>query len=110
MSLRNKVIEEVRLLSSSALQTKYIESSLELNLVAELFNGFCEDLYHPKDTVFLSSFNVDELKSLAHLYGVVSEASSFGNGLGFKELVVTSQWRRVMKVAQMVLGQLELRT
>ncbi|MGD1503020.1 hypothetical protein ACP6H7_02650 [Vibrio harveyi] len=110
MCIRNEIIEEIRLLSSLALQTEYVESCAKFNAVAELFNGFCEDLYHLKDAVFLSSFNVDELKSLAHLYGVVSEASLFGSDLEFKDLVVTNQWRRVMKVAQMVLGQLEVRT
>ncbi|MCC2525706.1 hypothetical protein [Vibrio coralliilyticus] len=110
MCIRNEIIEEIRLLSSLALQTEYVESCAKFNAVAELFNGFCEDLYHPKDAEFLSAFNVDELKSLAHLYGVVSEASLFANNLEFKDLVLTNQWQRVMKVAQIVLGQLEVNT
>ena len=76
MSIRTEIISEINLLAHPSMQLDYEKDVPSANVVAELFSSFCDDLYHPKNAEMLSEFSEDELKDLAHLYGVLIEASN----------------------------------
>ena len=71
MSIRKAIIAEIELLSMPSKQLEYENNVPFANVPAELICGFCDDLYHPKSEQMLSRFNADELKELAHLFGVL---------------------------------------
>ena len=98
MAIRQAIIEEIELLSSPSMQLKYEENVPFANIPAELVSGFT-DLYHPKDAEFLAAFTSDELRNIAHLYGLVCEAS---RDLPAKtmELQKVPEWRRVIALAK----------
>ena len=107
MNIREAVIEEVNLLAQPSKQLEY-ERSLTIagHAPSELICGFCDDLYHPKDAAFLAAFNSDELKDLAHLYGVIREAASTSFAT-VGEMLKDPKWRRVVAVAQGIASRLE---
>ena len=71
---RKAIIAEIELLSSPSKQREYEKNVPVANVSAELICGYCDDLYHPKSKQMLSLFNTEELKGLAHLYGLLCEA------------------------------------
>lgn len=66
-----------------------------------MFCGFCDDLFHPKSTEWALQFTEDELKGLAHLYGVLTEAAS-SDAVSLSELLKDPKWHRVIAVAKEV--------
>lgn len=101
MAIRQAVIDQVRLLSLASEQLAYEKSVPHANVVSELFCGFCDDLFHPKSAEWVSQFTEDELKGLAHLYGVLSEAAS-SDAVSVSEILKDPRWRRVIAVAKEV--------
>jgi hypothetical protein len=99
MSLRQSIIDEIDLLAHPSKQLQYEKDVPSADVYAELLCGFCDDLYHPKSEEMLSQFTEDELKGLAHLYGLLREA------VGLKthsviELVKHPKWRAMVAVAK----------
>jgi hypothetical protein len=66
---------------------------------SELIDGFCSDLYNPKNEELISSFSKDELKELAHLYGIMVEASQ-ENSQSVASMLKSPTWRRVIELAK----------
>ena len=99
MRIREAIIEEIELLSLPSKQLEYEKKVPTANVPAELICGFCDDLYHPKSHEFLSQFTEDELKGLAHLYGVLSEAASI-EASSVSDLLKHDKWRTVVAVAK----------
>jgi len=59
----------------------------------------CDDLYHPKSAGFIAEFSESELKDLAHLYGLLVEASAI-EASSVAELLKKEGWRSVVKTAK----------
>jgi len=106
MNIRDRIIEEVQLLASPAAQLAY-EKSLTVagHAPTELVCGFCDDLYQPKSRQFNDAFSSDELRDLAHLYGLIVEASH-GNHPSVSVMLKDSRWRRVVTAAKDVSSRL----
>ncbi|MGM0564284.1 MAG: hypothetical protein ACQES2_08135 [Pseudomonadota bacterium] len=99
MSIREAIIEEIDLLAHPAKQLEYEKNVPIANVPAELICGFCDDLYHPKSEQMLSEFTEDELKELAHLYGVLCEAARL-DVVSVLDLIKLPKWRAVVAVAK----------
>ena len=99
MSIRIAIIEEIELLSLPSKQLEYEKNVSIANVPAELICGFCDDLYHPKSNELLSQFTEEELKGLAHLYGVLVEASKIEVS-SVNELLKHQKWQAVVAVAK----------
>ncbi|TQV76099.1 hypothetical protein [Denitrobaculum tricleocarpae] len=102
-ALRVAVIEEIRVLASASLQSKYEIDVPIADVPAELICGFCDDLYHPKSKTFLDAFTEDEIKQLAVLYGLlylVSETVNRSHPLKIADLQKLPEWRAVMSYAK----------
>jgi len=100
VSSRASVSETVQLLANSSDQLEYERSLTNAgHAPSELISMFCDDLYHPKDERFLSAFSDEELRSLAHLYGLLCEAA-LNPQPSVSALLKTPSWRRVLTVAQ----------
>ena len=99
MSVRAAIIKEIELLSLPSKQLEYEKNVPIANVPAELICGFCDDLYHPKCEQMLSAFTSEELKGLAHLYGVLCEAASI-EAATVSELLKHDKWRAVVAVAK----------
>ncbi len=87
------------MLSLPSMQLKYEKDVPIANIHTELVCIFCDDLYHPKSEQILSEFNEEELKGLAHLYGVLCEASNLEIS-SVTELLKNEKWRVVISVAK----------
>ena len=99
MSIRDTVIAEIQLLASASEQLRYEREVPQANVPAELICQFCDDLFRPKSAAFTAAFTSDELKDLAHLYGLMVEASK-AQVTSVTELLKRPEWRRVMTVAK----------
>jgi hypothetical protein len=104
--VRTSVIEAVELLSSPASQLAY-EASLNRagHAPTELVSNFCDDLYDPRDLVTCGEFSGDELRDLAHLYGLLVEANTDRHAT-VAAMLKDARWRRVIAVACNLLGRL----
>jgi hypothetical protein len=107
MNIRQSVLWEVELLSQPSMQLDY-ERSLTLagHAPSELVSVFCDDLYHPKAPAFIDAFTEDELKDLAHLYGLVVEASTSDYST-VGQMLKDVKWRRVVAVAKELVPRLK---
>jgi hypothetical protein len=106
--LRRLVIEEIEMLALPSKQLAY-ESSLRDHVghaPTELINVFCNDLFNPKSPVFVDAFSWGELKELAHLYGLIREAS-YGRPSTVTEMLKDPDWRRVVAFAKDLLMRLK---
>ena len=99
MSMRTAITKEIDLLSLPSKQLEYEKNVPIANVPAELICGFCDDLYHPKSEKMLSAFSSEELKGLAHLYGVLCEAASI-DAASVSDLLKHEKWRTVVAVAK----------
>ena len=99
MSLRKSTIEMIELLSLPSEQLEYERNVPIADVPAELICGFCDDLYHPKSESFLAEFSENELKALAHLYGLLSEAAKV-TVPSVTELQKRPEWRSVVSLAK----------
>jgi hypothetical protein len=99
MSIRDNVVAEIQLLSLPSRQLEYEKDVPIADVPAELICGFCDDLYHPKSEEFVAAFGEDELKALAHLYGLLSEAAKV-RVTSVTELLKTDEWRNVVSFAK----------
>jgi hypothetical protein len=95
----------VELLSQPSLQLEY-ERSLTVagHAPSELVSVFCAD-YHPKNPAFIDAFSEDELKDLAHLYGLIVEASTSDYST-VGQMLKDPKWRRVVAVAKDLMPRL----
>lgn len=100
-TVRPKVIEELKLLSLPSLQLEYQSLLIKHagHAPTELVCGFCNDLFHPKSPEFIAAFSEDEHKALAHLYGLMIEASS-QNHSTIEEMLKDTNWRKVVALAK----------
>ena len=100
-SIRMRVLDELRLLSQATAQLDY-EAALRQGVghaASELIEGFCTDLYWPKAPDFIDTFTEAELKSLAHLYGLMLEAGRARHHT-VGHLLKDPAWRRVIALAK----------
>lgn len=99
-SIRSRVVGELMLLASPALQMQY-EQSLKGggHAPTELINSYCSDIYHPKDPAFVGAFSEDELKRLSHLYGLMLEVAS-ASPATVAEMLKNQNWRAVVTLAK----------
>ena len=99
--IRMRVLDELRLLSQASAQLDY-EAALSHGVghaASELIEGFCTDVYAPKAPDFVGAFTEGELKSLAHLYGLMLEARRTGHH-AVGDLLKDPAWRRVIALAK----------
>ncbi len=99
MSIRKAIIDEIDLLAHPNKQLQYEKDVPIAHVPTELVCGFCDDLYHPKSEQMLSEFTEEELRGLAHLYGVLCEAADLEVSCAI-ELVKQPKWRAVVAVAK----------
>ena len=64
----------MQLLASASEQTSYEQDVPLASVPAELAEA-AGNLYQPKRPEYVEAFSADELRALAHLYGLVREAS-----------------------------------
>lgn len=99
MSIRKSIVDAVELLSLPSKQIEYEKTVPIADAPSELICGFCDDLYHPKSIDFIAEFSEDELKSLAHLYGLLSEAAKI-SVRSVTDLQRHAEWRSVVNLAK----------
>ena len=99
MSFREAIAENISLLASPSAQLAYEKDVPIADVPAELVCMFCDDLYHPKSAGFIAEFSESELKDLAHLYGLLVEASAI-KASSVAELLKEECWRSVVKTAK----------
>ncbi|MDA0768442.1 MAG: hypothetical protein O3A92_16655 [Verrucomicrobia bacterium] len=99
MSIRKSIIEMVELLSLPSKQIAYEKHVPIADVPAELICGFCDDLYHPKSETFIAEFSEDELKRMAHLYGLLSVAAKIPVQ-SVTDLQRCPEWRSVVSLAK----------
>ena len=95
------------MLASANEQVKYEKAVPHAFVVAELIESFVTDHYHPKSPDFIEAFNEDELKDLAHLFGLVCEAAERMREMEVRsvaDLQKLPEWRKVMSLAKKVHG------
>lgn len=102
MSVRESTIEMIELLSLPSQQLAYEKNVPIADVPAELICGFCNDLYHPKSEAFIAAFSESELKSMAHLYGLLSEVAK-STVHSVSDLQKTPEWRLVVALANKML-------
>lgn len=105
-TIRSRVVEELDLLSQPTQQVAYEASLTEGgHAPTELISGFCDDLYAPKSPNFVDAFSEEELKALAHLYGLLVEASK-SRPASVADMLRTPQWRAVVSAARELAARL----
>ena len=100
---RQQVIEHVALLASASEQIRYEREVPIADVPAELVSCFCDDLFHPKQALFVDAFTEQELKSLAELYGmlcIACKAIEEHDCHQVTELQKIPAWRSVMAFAK----------
>jgi len=108
MSVRASIIDQIRFVASPSEQLAY-ERTLAGNAghaPSELVEMFCS-LFHPKSEHFIAAFSSDELRDLAHLYGLIVEASrsSDSDYTSVSEMLKDPKWRRVVELAKELSGR-----
>ena len=108
--MRSRVIEQLQLLSLPSMQREY-EASLATNgraghVPTELISGFCDDLFNPKNPEFVGAFSNEEIKQLAHLYGLIVDAFEAVPS-SVREMHLSPSWRRVMSLAKDLYAQFQ---
>ena len=98
MTARDSVLSAVQLLASASAQSNYERGVPLASVPAELAEA-AGDLYQPRRREYVEAFTDDELRDLAHLYGLVREAAP-GQVASVAELQKQPGWRRVMAVAK----------
>ena len=101
---RASVKDALELLSSASEQMEYARTVPHVNVVGELY-CICNDIYSPKSAAFNEASSLRELRDLAHLYGLIVEAS-FSPVATVDELLKQNQWRRVIQVASELAARL----
>lgn len=101
MSQRESIIEMVELLSLPSEQIAYETNVPIAHIPDELICAFCDDLYTPKSEAFIAQFSESELKSLAHLYGLLSEAAKV-SVCNMSEMQKRTEWRSVISHAKIL--------
>lgn len=98
--MREVILAELELLSSPSAQLAY-ETSLTRggHAPSELISRFCDDLFRPCDLAHDGSFRDDEIKDLAHLYGLIVEASRTQHET-VAAMLKDSAWRKVVALAK----------
>jgi hypothetical protein len=99
MDIRNAIIDQIALLASPSEQLQYEKNVPIADIQGELICMFCDDLYHPKNPGMLDEFTENELKDLAHLYGLLVEAANISAN-NVNELLKQREWRSVIKLAK----------
>jgi hypothetical protein len=107
VSVRSSIIAELELLSKPSAQLAYEESlSNAGHAPTELHCVFCDDLFHPRELVLGGEFSDDEIKDLAHLYGLMVE--SWGsNHATVGAMLKAPAWRRVIELAKQLHERLD---
>ncbi len=102
MNIRESIIDTIRILSLASEQLTYEKSLTHAgHAPSELIEMYCSDLYNPKSEDFISSFSNDELKELAHLYGLISEVPK-DDFPTVTDMLKNPKWRRVIELAKKI--------
>ncbi len=98
--MRKLVIDVLEMLSSPSAQLAY-EKSLVVagHAPTELISVFCDDVFNPKSPEFIAEFSNEELKELAHLYGLMIEISTLRHS-EVADMLKDPAWRRVVSIAK----------
>lgn len=96
--MRYAVTNAVALLASASEQLRYERTVPYAFVPGELFET-ASDLFQPKNPRYIEAFSREALCDVAHLYGLVCEAS-YAPVATVAELLKTPAWRRVMAVAK----------
>jgi hypothetical protein len=72
---------------------------------SELVSRFCDDLFHPRGLALGGEFTDDELKDLAHLYGLIVEVGNSRHPT-VASMLKDPFWRRVVALAGGLLERL----
>jgi hypothetical protein len=108
MGIRQLVVSHLELLSQPSLQLDYEARVAIANVHGELVSGFCSDLYHPKSQQFLDAFSEDELRDLAHLYGLLMESGQI-RASSVADLLKHAHWRRVVAFSKDLAAEMRAR-
>lgn len=107
---RKRVLEAIEGLASPSDQMQYERDVPIADVPAELICGFVDYLYRPKWQPFLDAFTVQELKSLAELYGrlcIASDAFTKYDCHSVADIQKLAEWRAVMAFAKGLVVQLK---
>ena len=102
--LRKRVAQELHLLAHQTEQLEYEKKVPTAFVPGELISGFCDDLYSPIGLALSNEFSDDELRDLAHLYGLIVEAAKIRVAF-VTELLKTNEWRAVVRLAKEISDQ-----
>lgn len=104
--MRTVILSELDLIASPGAQLAYDASLTRAgHAPTELISRFCDDLFHPRDLDSEGSFSDDELKGLAHIYGLIVEAGRAQHST-VAAMLRDPVWRRVVARAKDLRTQL----
>ena len=108
MSLREAVLDRLRLLANLDAQRSYEESVPIADVPAELVCGWFDDAYHPESRVFQQQFSPAELDALSQFSSQFEKLlQSFGGSLPpLSTLQESVPWQRLAQAAAAVLSSL----
>lgn len=93
------MIEVLEMLAKPSAQLAYEASLTQAgHAPTELVSIFCDDLFHPRELVLSGEFKDDELKSLAHLYGLIVEVN-YKRHATVVSMLKDPLWLRVVTLA-----------
>ena len=107
-NLRNSIIKLLGLFASEEQQLNYEKNVPHVDITVELVCEWFDDLYHPNDAVFISSFTNDELAALADFNKFYDEREKLlPESLGtVRTWLVNPTWREIMKKSEATLKQI----
>lgn len=104
MTIRNSILDHIKLLSSSDEQLAYERNAEFTHAPSEMISIFFEDLYNPDDEKFSASFTVDELDDLAQLNSLLEKAAE-SQFCSVSELINNDDWKNVMAFAMVLINK-----
>ena len=100
------IVAELQMLAKPSAQLAYEASLTEAgHAPSELVSRFCDDLFHPRDLALAGELTGDELKGLAHLYGLMVEVGHARHAT-VVSMLKDPMWRKAVALANELLGRL----
>lgn len=106
MTIRNSMLEHIKLLASAEEQLAYERNAEYTHAPSEMTSIFFEDLYNPGDEQFTSSFSEDELDELSQLSSLLEKAAE-SQFCSVAELINNNDWKKVIAFAEGFLKNLK---
>ena len=105
-NIRTTIRGVVLTLSSADEMLHYSTAVPDVNVIAEVYCQWFDDIYFPEDEQFRCAFSPEALSALAELNAHLLAVENLVEGLNLRDLLGKSWWTKVQLAAQTALSQL----